>query len=57
MSFLMYEWAKNPDIQQKAYDEIVEVLSKHDGKLTYESVADMKYIGQCIDGKPRLNKS
>lgn len=57
MSFLMYEWAKNPDIQQKAYDEIVEVLSKHDGKLTYESVGDMKYIGQCIDGKPRLNNS
>lgn len=48
MSFLMYELAKNPDIQEKAYQEINEVLKKHDGKLTYDSVGDMKYVNYCL---------
>lgn len=51
MSFLMYELAKHPEIQQKVYEEIVEVLKKHDGKLTYEAAADMTYLGQCLDGR------
>lgn len=50
MSFCMYELAKHSDKQQKAYDEIAAVLEKYNGNLTYEAVADMKYIGQCIDG-------
>lgn len=51
MSYCMFELAKHPEIQEKAYDEIVDVLQKHHGKLTYEAVADMKYVGQCLDGK------
>lgn len=51
MSFCMYELAKHPDIQQKAYEEIIDVLKKHDGNLTYDSVADMKYMRHCLDGK------
>lgn len=51
MSFLMYELAKNPDIQQKAYEEIVQVVEKYNGALTYEAVADMKYMEQCLNGK------
>lgn len=51
MSFLMYELAKHPEIQQKVYEEIVEVLKKHDGKLTYEAAAAMTYLGQCLDGR------
>lgn len=50
MSFCMYELAKNPDIQQKAYDDIVLSLEKHDGQLTYESVSEMKYVDNCIEG-------
>ncbi|XP_055304014.1 uncharacterized protein LOC129569305 [Sitodiplosis mosellana] len=55
MSFCMYELAKHPETQQKVYDEIVSVLEKHDGHLTYEAVADMKYIGQCLDESLRLH--
>lgn len=55
MSFCMYELAKHPDIQQRAYSEIVDTLKAHDGQLTYESVAEMKYIDHCIDESLRLH--
>lgn len=51
MSFCMYELAKNPESQQKAYDDIVTSMEKHNWQLTYESCADMKYIENCITGK------
>lgn len=50
MSFCMFELAKHPEIQQRVYDEIVDVIHKHGG-LTYDAVSDMKYLGQCLDGE------
>lgn len=47
----MYELARNPEAQSKAYAEINEVLRRHDGKLTYESINEMKYMENCIDGE------
>lgn len=51
MSFCLYEIAKNPEIQNKLHNEIDRVFNENDGKLTYESVSDMKYLEMCIDGK------
>lgn len=51
MSFLLYELAKHPDIQQKVYEEITASIEKHDGNLTYDSLADMKYLDCCLSGK------
>lgn len=50
MSFCMYELAKNPEIQQKAYEDIIASLEQHNGQLTYESVNNMKYMEHCIEG-------
>lgn len=50
ISFCLYEIAKNLDIQQKVQEEIDTVLAKHGGKLTYESINDLKYLECCIDG-------
>lgn len=47
----MYELAKNAQVQQKAYENIISVLQNHDGKLTYEAISEMKYLDKCIDGK------
>lgn len=54
MSFCMYELAKAPEIQQKAYEEIVSVLEKYDDQLTYDALAEMKYMENCIEGKIAL---
>ncbi|KAG4078373.1 hypothetical protein HA402_013083 [Bradysia odoriphaga] len=55
MSFCAYELARNPEVQQKAYEDIVDTLAKHDGQLTYESLNDMKYLEQCIEETLRVH--
>lgn len=51
MSFCLFELGRNKDIQKKVQQEIDEVLAKHDNEITYDSLTDMKYLEQCIDGK------
>lgn len=51
MSFALYELAKNQECLKRAQSEIDDVLAKHNGELTYESVSEMKYLDWCIDGK------
>lgn len=46
----MYELSQHDDIQKKAREEVKKVLQKHKNKLTYESVNDMRYLEQCIEG-------
>ncbi|CAD7079493.1 unnamed protein product [Hermetia illucens] len=48
MIFALYELALNPDIQKKARKEIEQVLSKHNGEISYESIKEMVYIDQII---------
>ncbi|XP_055296745.1 uncharacterized protein LOC129565659 [Sitodiplosis mosellana] len=49
LSFCLYELAKNLDVQQRVHSEIDEILLKHDGKLTYESISEMKLLEACMD--------
>lgn len=49
MTFCLYELAANPDIQQRVRDEIIQVLAKHNGKITYDAIMEMKYMGQVVD--------
>lgn len=51
MSFCLYLLAQHIDIQDKLREEIVRVLAAHDGKLTYESIKDMRYLNQVLSGK------
>lgn len=51
LSFCLYELAKNPDIQRKVHEEIDRVLEEQNGEISYDSVAQMKYLDCCIDGK------
>lgn len=51
MSWTLYELAMNEEIQKKARKEVVEVMEKYGGKLNYESVQELKYLRQIIDGK------
>ena len=51
MTFALYELAVNQDIQQKARQEIKDVLDAHNGEFNYEAMTDMTYIKQIINGK------
>ncbi|XP_055855871.1 cytochrome P450 6a8-like [Episyrphus balteatus] len=49
MTYAIYELARNTDIQDKLRQSINEVLEKHDGELTYESLKEMHYFDQVFD--------
>lgn len=51
LSYCLYELARNPHFQQRAHDEIDGVLEKYNGKITYESVSEMKFLENCFLGK------
>ncbi|KAJ6649781.1 putative cytochrome P450 6a14 [Pseudolycoriella hygida] len=55
MSYCMYEMSRKPEIQRRAQQEIDAVLKQYDGKLTYESIAEMKYVDRCVDETLRLH--
>ncbi|XP_013140623.1 PREDICTED: cytochrome P450 6B1 [Papilio polytes] len=49
MTYLFYELAKNPDVQDKLVAEIDEVLSRHNGNITYECLKEMTYLSKVFD--------
>ncbi|KAK4887706.1 hypothetical protein RN001_003977 [Aquatica leii] len=55
LAFISYELALNPDIQEKLYDEIVNVLEKHNGEATYEAISEMDYLDNVISESLRLH--
>lgn len=46
-SYVLYELARNPECQEKLYDEIVATMAKHDGQLTYDAIQEMSYL-DCV---------
>ncbi|RZC38626.1 p450 domain containing protein [Asbolus verrucosus] len=49
MTFALYELAKNQRIQERLREEIEQVLRKHRGEISYESIQEMKYMNQVVD--------
>ncbi|XP_017106361.2 probable cytochrome P450 6a14 [Drosophila bipectinata] len=48
MSFCLYELALQQDIQDRVREEINRVLSKGDGEISYDALAEMTYLEQVI---------
>ncbi|KAI5645536.1 cytochrome p450 domain-containing protein [Phthorimaea operculella] len=47
-SYTLHQLAFNPECQEKCQEEIDRVLAKHNNKLTYEAVQEMKYLEMCF---------
>ncbi|CAH2061689.1 unnamed protein product, partial [Iphiclides podalirius] len=54
MAFMLYELAKNQDIQKKVIDEVDEVLKKHEGKMAPEILSDLNYLNKAFDETLRM---
>ncbi|KAJ0175190.1 hypothetical protein K1T71_009331 [Dendrolimus kikuchii] len=54
MSYLLYQLALNPDIQDKLITEIDEVIAKYNGQVTYECLADMVYLDKVFKETLRM---
>lgn len=50
-SFSLYELAINQKLQDEVRAEIREVLAKHDDKITYDAIMEMKLLQRVLDGK------
>lgn len=50
MTFAFYELALNPDIQERAREEVRDAMQRHGGALSYEAAMELKYIDQIING-------
>ncbi|PSN52371.1 Cytochrome P450 9e2 [Blattella germanica] len=54
LSFISHLLAVYPDIQNKLQDEIDQSLTDNDGKFTYESIHNMKYLDMVVSETLRL---
>lgn len=53
-TFCLFELAANETIQNKAREEIINVLNMYDGNLTLEAVQKMTYLEQVVAGKSSI---
>ncbi|XP_032676573.1 cytochrome P450 9e2-like isoform X2 [Odontomachus brunneus] len=53
LSFVAYQLARHPHIQQRLRDEVETVFDKYDGQLTYDSLKEMTYMDQVISESQR----
>jgi cytochrome P450 family 6 len=54
LSFALYELAFHPEFQQSLRAEILQVLSKYDGQLTYDIIQDMLYLDRVVSGEEEM---
>jgi len=50
MSYVLYELALHPEIQNRLRAEIMRVLNKHNGRVTYDGIQDMAYLDMVVSG-------
>ncbi|XP_047370378.1 cytochrome P450 6a2-like [Vespa velutina] len=55
LSFICFELSIHNEIQEKVRNEIRDVLDKHQGEITYDSLNEMTYLDQVINESQRLN--
>lgn len=51
MTFVLYELAKQPELQDRLRNEINEVLAKYNDEITYDSIKEITYLQQVLDGE------
>ncbi|XP_049778135.1 probable cytochrome P450 6a13 isoform X1 [Schistocerca cancellata] len=55
LSYASYELALSPDVQEKARNEVKNVLSKYGGVCTYEALNEMNYLENVLSEALRMH--
>lgn len=55
LSYALYELARNPECQEKLYEEIERINAKYDGKITYDGLQEMIYLEGVILEASRIH--
>ncbi|XP_063623026.1 cytochrome P450 6a2-like [Cydia splendana] len=53
-SYTLHELAHHPEHQRRCQEEIDAVLARHDNKLSYDAVKEMKFLEMCFSEGMRL---
>ncbi|KAL1494592.1 hypothetical protein ABEB36_010165 [Hypothenemus hampei] len=48
-SFALFELARDQIIQKKAREEAFRIMTKHQGKITYDSLMELKYLDMIVN--------
>lgn len=54
LSWISYNLAMHPDIQDKLIQEIDDALERHNGEINYDSVNDVEYLNSVISETQRM---
>ncbi|CAL1679337.1 unnamed protein product [Lasius platythorax] len=54
MSFVAFHVASHPKVQEKLRKEVMTVLDKYDGVITYEGLKEMTYMDQVLNESQRI---
>jgi cytochrome P450 family 6 len=49
--YALYELALHPEIQKRLRAEIMQVLNKHNGEVTYDGIQEMAYLDMVLSGE------
>jgi len=55
ISFALWELSREPECQERLRREILEYDRKNEGKITYDSINDMKYLDMVVKETLRKN--
>lgn len=50
ITYGLFELGRKQEIQDRVRQEILDVLNKYNGEINLESLGEMKYMNQVIDG-------
>ena len=51
LTYALYEIALHPEIQNRLRAEIMQVMKKHNGQLTYDGIQDLAYLDMVVSGR------
>lgn len=54
MSFIGFHLASYPEVQKKLREEVMSVVNRYDGEITYEGLREMTYMDQVFNETMRL---
>ncbi|KMQ96343.1 cytochrome p450 9e2-like protein [Lasius niger] len=54
MSFVAFQLASHSKVQEKLREEVMTILDKYDGVITYEGLKEMTYMDQVLNESQRI---
>lgn len=51
LSYVLLQLSRFPKVQEKVYQEVVQVINEDEGMITYDSLKKLEYLDMVFSGK------